>query len=181
MTIDLVAVSNMPELGHGLVGIDQIDSRLPRVDTTELFAFLLQRGSFWANSVEAMISICWARASSTKIRKLTICAHGFSDGSGFKFGRDTITVEHADRDVFPLIRLGPLFDKNGLIILSVCDAGKRTEIMTAIARTAGVPVYAYSEAMNPNLSTGLNLFLNGGTMRVARPNGSLATTAVYPK
>lgn len=130
---------------------------------------LFSIGELEVYSVNDLVNTVKVEVRKTgKVRRLEICAHG---------GQNSISVGDEDdlSDLTPkkhmpeLARLKKSFTSDGLVILWVCEAGRCQGLLSELAKTLGVSVYANTGDVNPVVPYARGQFV------AARPNGSFET------
>jgi len=136
-------------------------------DFTEFMTGLVRFGEIDAISVADMVRKVRNKAmeKSTQIRRLDIFAHGTN--TYISLGKDTIHSYTPNKHSAPLVQLKGVFSENGFVVLKVCEIGQAEELIVAIARAVGVPVFANKGGVSPNLNVGW------GTWIVAKPDGTI--------
>ena len=88
-------------------------------------------------------------------------------------GTDTLHTYSPKAQMPKLARLKGLFAEDAIVVMYVCKAGKCTSVLSEMAKTLGVEIYATTGDVRP-LAYGTPFVISGGRV-VARPNGTIAT------
>jgi hypothetical protein len=150
-------------------------------DFTIFMARLVRIGEIQVSSVDDLVkkvsSQCIARSAS--IERLDIFAHG--TGGIIHIGQDQLGGVHGPGEdpIYKLSGLKGFFSEDGMVALCVCEAGKGDGTMVEFSRNVGVPVYATTGDVSPNLSfSGLGLWW--GITVAAYPDGNFRRNVEMP-
>jgi hypothetical protein len=130
---------------------------------------LFSVGELEAYSVNDLVNTVKAEVrGSGKVTRLEICAHG-SDRS-ISVGDEDVLHDWRPKEHMPtLSRLKKSFTADGYVVLWVCQAGRLRNVLSELAKTLGVSVYANTGDVNPVA------FYAFGQFVVAYPDGEIET------
>jgi hypothetical protein len=122
-------------------------------------------------NASTMVDNALREIGSRRVRRLEIDAHSCLNGSEIELGLGNDCVATANLASFaPLLsRLSGKFTADGFVHLQECNVGENRPLITALARTFGVPVWAGTGGDAPGFR------LNLGTYVRANPDGTYET------
>jgi hypothetical protein len=135
---------------------------------------LVRIGEIDVTSVTDMVNKIIAKLSTdnAKMALLEIFAHG--SAQHISIGDDDAIHAFTPKQHMPtLVRLKTHFTSQGAVVLQVCEVGQAQNVLIEMAKTLGVPVFANTGDVSPNLpgfGDGINV--------VARPDGTFANQSV---
>lgn len=97
--------------------------------------------------VETMVNNVLKRAAIFKINRLNILDHG--NESSIQVGKDWISLGNIEGYRKTLSRLKGHFHRNGFVHLQHCNIGQNQQLLIALSKMWGVPVYAGTGKHNP--------------------------------
>jgi hypothetical protein len=106
------------------------------------------------------------------IERLNVLDHGNNDG--IWIGKDYITVKSLSEFEATLAKLRPKFSGEGFVHFQQCDIGQNLNLLRALAKIFGVPVYAGTGSHNPIYR------FNTGDYVVCMPGGTCKTNVPRP-
>jgi len=109
---------------------------------------------------------------SSAITELDIYAHGAD--TNVDFNADSIADILPKDDAQPLTPLAGVMDTDGYIVFNVCQLGKATGILAAVAQFTGVPVYANTGDFNSMLA------IPNGMWIMTSPDGTFTQGTAPP-
>jgi hypothetical protein len=110
-----------------------------------------------------MVDNVLKKLGKNAITRLNILDHGNPDG--IQLGSDWITTTTLPLYSVQLSRLTGYFSSDGLVHLQHCEAGQNKDLLVALARAFGVPVYAGTGKHNSTMRFNLGHYV------VAYPSG----------
>ncbi len=135
---------------------------------------LVRIGEVEVTSVIDMVNKVVAKLSTdrAKMALLEIFAHGAPNY--IRIGNNDVIHAYRPKDIMPiLVQLKTYFTSQGAVVLQVCEVGQAQEVLIEMAKTLGVPVFANTGDVTPNLpgfGEGINV--------VAYPDGTFSSKAV---
>lgn len=137
---------------------------------------LVRIGEIEVSSVIDMVNKIVAKLQNgnQRIALLEIYAHG--SPKYISLGDTDVIHDFTPRQHMPtLMRLRRHFTSKGAVVLYVCQVGQARNLLLEIAKTIGVPVFASTGDILPNMPLP---FFNQGNNVVARPDGTFDTNEV---
>jgi hypothetical protein len=141
---------------------------------TSFMTGLVRIGEIEVTSVKDMVNKIVAKLSkdNAKMAMLEIFAHGSPNFISIG-DDDDIHAFVPKRHMPTLVRLKPHFTSQGAVVLQVCEVGQARNLLIEMAKTLGVPVFANTGDVTPNLPG-----FGDGVNVVARPDGEFETQSV---
>jgi hypothetical protein len=120
-------------------------------------------------SIKGLVDETKAKIGSRKMDRLEIFCHGTD--TYIHAGEDQLHTYFPKKHMPKLAGLKGRFAEDGMVIMYVCKAGKCTSVLSEMAKTLGVEVYATTGDVRP-MAYGTPFVISGGLV-VARPDGSI--------
>jgi Domain of unknown function (DUF4347) len=127
-------------------------------------------------SVNGLVNETKSKIGRNKIGRLEIYAHGTD--TYIKAGVDDLHTYKPEKHMPKLSRLRKDFGTDGYVVLYVCQAGKCVSVISEMAKTLGVDVYATEGDIRPLLRR--SVFGVSGPVVVAHPDGSIGYGSDVP-
>jgi hypothetical protein len=122
-------------------------------------------------SIKGLVDETKAKIGRTKMDRLEIFCHGTD--TYIHAGTDQLHTLLPKKHMPKLARLKGHFAEDGMVVLYVCEAGKCTNVLSEMAKTLGVEVYATEGDVRPMAYA--TPFVVSGALVVARRDGSIRT------
>jgi hypothetical protein len=112
-------------------------------------ASLTHLGELSVSCVRDMANQVIRAAGHRKITKLNLIDHGTPGATYIRIGKDKITTGNIEKFRSPLERLSEKFDRNGIVHVQNCYAGRNVGLLKQFAKILLVPVYAGTDLQAP--------------------------------
>jgi hypothetical protein len=148
----------------------------PSEQLSSFMTGLVRIGEIEVSSVIDMVNKIVAKLQNgnQRIALLEIYAHG--SPKYISLGDTDVIHDFTPRQHMPtLMRLRRHFTSEGAVVLYVCQVGQARNLLLEIAKTIGVPVFASTGDILPNMPLP---FFNHGNYVVARPDGTFDANGV---
>ena len=136
---------------------------------TSTLVSLTTVGELEVVSVQDLVKSINAKIGNRKMDRLEIFAHGTD--TYISAGTDQLHTYTPKKHMPKLKSLQGKFEEDGMVVLYVCEAGKCTSVLSEMAKTLGVEIYAATGDVRPMAYA--TPFVIGGERVVAHPDGSI--------
>src|SRR5207302_6082190 len=98
-------------------------------------------------SINGLVNETKAKVGSSKMDRLEMFCHGTD--TYIQAGTDTLHTYSPKAQMPKLARLKGLFAEDAIVVMYVCKAGKCTSVLSEMAKTLGVEIYATTGDVRP--------------------------------